>query len=126
MPELYADHNISRVTKQLLRAARFAVHDTAGIGGARARDDAQLLIAAERSLVLLTHNRKDFELLHDAWLRWGVQQQHAGILIPPQEWPPQRCAAAIASFLAAAPELANHLYTFDKGRGWVLREPPPV
>jgi hypothetical protein len=45
----------------------------------------QLLNAAQRGLIFVTHNRTDFELLHDAWRLWStvwnVPPAHAGILI---------------------------------------------
>lgn len=52
-----------------------------------APDGQQLLAAQSAQRILVSHNRKDFRLLHDAWYRWaeawGVQPDHAGSLIVP-------------------------------------------
>ncbi len=48
-------------------------------------DEDQLLYAATAGRILITHNRRDFLLLHDAWRRWTrawtVERAHAGILV---------------------------------------------
>lgn len=37
----------------------------------RASDDAHLSLAARSGWILVTHNAKDFILLHAAWRRWA-------------------------------------------------------
>jgi len=85
---LYLDHNVRRETANRLRAEGHDVLRTRELRAERANDDEQLLIAAERGRILLSHNRKGFELLHDAWQRWsavwGVVAVPAGILVIPQ------------------------------------------
>jgi hypothetical protein len=63
---------------------------------------------------VLTHDIDDFELLHDAWVRWstewGIERHHAGILILPQEWSSERKAQEVHAFLSTDPDLTNQLY----------------
>lgn len=84
------------------------------LGLAHAGDDEHLLIAAQNGWILVSHNRKDFNLLHDGWRRWsaawGVIALHGGILIIPQSWPAKRTASEIDSFIQTGVLLANQLY----------------
>lgn len=91
-------------------------------GLARSRDDALVLYAAQQGRVFLTHNLKDFRLLHDAWHRWstawGVAPRHPGIVIYPQGWPPVRAGQELASLLHRIPPGSNTLYVWEIDR-WV-------
>jgi len=64
------DHNINQDLADLLRAKGHSVETALGRGLARVGDEALLLHAATHGEILVTHNIKDFELLHDAWRRW--------------------------------------------------------
>jgi hypothetical protein len=72
-------------------------------------------------LTLVTHNRKDFELLHAAWIRWsGAWQttaQHVGILILPQAWSVERAVLELSSATTSL-VLPNHLYRYLPASGW--------
>jgi Domain of unknown function (DUF5615) len=125
--EFYFDHNISVEIAELLRLSGHVAVTADELGLSRATDDVHLLVAADRGAILVTHNRKDFELLHDAWRRWsaawGVAPVHGGILILAQlnpTWVP-RMAQAIASFIESNPALATALYTWHPVRGWQPR-----
>ena len=81
-------------------------------------DDEQLLAATGGGRTLVTHNGKDFILLHPAWRRWsrawGVPVSQAGILIVPQmqQVPPDMAAQAIDAIQSRVP-LANELYAYE-------------
>ena len=87
MAGIYTDNDVPLRVAPLLRARGHGVTPTRDLGRSAALDDDQLLLAAQRGWTLVTHNRKDYELLHDAWRRWfsafAVAATHAGILILP-------------------------------------------
>lgn len=123
MADFYFDHNISVEIARLLRVSGHTALTADEIGLRAAKDDEHFLVAAERDLIPVTHNRKDFELLHDAWRRWsaawGVAPLHAGVLIVAQlnpTWVP-RIAQAMATFIETDPPLANMLYTWSPAKG---------
>ncbi|MGH2449075.1 MAG: DUF5615 family PIN-like protein [Chloroflexota bacterium] len=80
MAELYLDNDVSLRLVPLLRAAGHEVTTTRGLGVTAATDDAQLLIAARNGWTLVTSNRRDFRLLHDAWRTWPPA---FGLALPP-------------------------------------------
>ncbi len=94
-------------------------------GLSRAGDDEVLLHAAIHRQILVTHNIKDFELLHDAWRRWSaawsVNQPHAGVLILPQPRPAEALAELLGTFLALGLPLDNALYRWRSTAGWQMR-----
>ena len=91
-----------------------------------APDPHQLLYAATRNWIILTHNRQDFRLLHTAWLLWSdawhTPQHHSGILIVEQmRW---RAVADLAqlihNFVTDSDVMfANTLYDWKPTTGWV-------
>src|SRR3569623_950161 len=67
---VYLDHNVSL---DIVSPLRFAGHDvvtTRDLHFARQSDDKQLLTAVRAGRIVITHDRQDFTLLHDAWLTW--------------------------------------------------------
>jgi hypothetical protein len=66
----YLDNDVSLELALLLRARGHDVTSTRDLGAFRAGDVDQLLTAVRNGWVLLTHNRRDFTLLHDAWRVW--------------------------------------------------------
>lgn len=79
MAELYLDNDVSVHLAPLLRASGHRV-TTRNLGLGAATDDAQLLIAAQRRWILVTSNRRDFRLSHDAWRTWPAA---FGSALPP-------------------------------------------
>jgi hypothetical protein len=126
MADLYSDRDIGRGVSLGLRALGHTVITTEELGLDTATDDVQFLTALQRQRVLLTHNRKDFRLLHDAWRNWtnywGIAQPHAGIVVPIQGWQPEREIAEIDALLRQIESFENELYTWERDvRGWVRR-----
>jgi hypothetical protein len=133
MASVYIDNDVAAEVAALLRGAGHQAVTTGEVGLARAMDTAQLLTAAQRGRSFVTHNAKDFVLLHDGWRRWseawGVSEQHAGILILPQATAAERALGRmnpieLAQFLidlfATGAPRANELWQWRRGRGWVL------
>ena len=63
-PALYLDEDVSVVVAAILRARGFVVVTARDIGQLGLSDSEQLAYAAQAGLVLLTHNRVDFDRLH--------------------------------------------------------------
>lgn len=92
--------------------------DAAGRKGAP--DEAHLWFATQRQWVLLTHNARDFRMLHRAWFLWGVSQPHVGILVLeqlPTGLAPQ-AAQAIQQLLQLQPVPAGQCWDWDQAHGW--------
>jgi hypothetical protein len=133
---LYLDSDVSVRLAPLLREAGHDAATTEELGQRRATDDEQLLTAVREIRTVVTHNRRDFLLLHDAWRRWpvglgAVFPAHAGILVLDHRLEPE-LAAALTGFLAVRPPapLAGELYWWRVGSGWHRRgerrwEPDP-
>jgi len=76
---LYLDEDVSVFVAQLIRPHGFDVLTTREAQNLGQADAAQLQFAATHQRTILTHNRCDYELLHETAL--GEQRSHAGILI---------------------------------------------
>lgn len=121
MANLCLDHNVSLEIARLLRPL------AKDIGLDRAGDDEVLLSAAQQGRILVSHNYKDFRLLHNAWRRWstawGVARAHTGILIVAQ-LPPvwhERIADELNDFIGKGQPLANELWHWRPASGWQRR-----
>ena len=66
MTNLYLDHDISAYMVVPLRGRGHVVVTTDELGRSSASDDDLLLEAARMSHVFITHNLRDFALLHNA------------------------------------------------------------
>lgn len=84
---LYADEDVDVLVADLIRARGFDVLTTREAQRLHATDEEQLAFAASEGRALLTHNRADFESLHQIYIATG--KHHAGILVavrhPPYE-----------------------------------------
>ena len=76
---LYLDEDVSVLLAQLLRPHGFDVLTTRDAQNLSCSDVAQLQFATSHQRAILTHNRCDYERLHEATLQ--EQRLHAGILI---------------------------------------------
>ena len=88
MATFYLDSDVGQELAALLEAQGEDVTTATREGLRSATDDEHLLRASEQRRIIVTHNRNDFELLHQAWLRWssawGVERYHGGSLVIPQ------------------------------------------
>lgn len=116
----------------LLVSEGHATHTTRDEQRKSAGDDEQLIYAAQQRWILVTHNKRDFRLLHDAWRRWRCQSPHAGILLL-EHAPPETLATALADFCRAHDQLGGELWEWSPTHGWESQPralrwvvPPPV
>jgi hypothetical protein len=120
----YTDHDVALQLAMLLRQHGHMAFTARDIGLERAGDHEHLLTAAQRGWILVTHNRQDFFLLHDAWRRWfpvfNVSAVHAGILVLPHGLPSQT-VQRLEDFLLSGLPLSNELYVWRPMSGWTHR-----
>jgi hypothetical protein len=83
--ELYLDEDVDVLLAQLVRARGFSAVTTQEAGRLGATDEQQLFYAASQHWALLTHNRADFESLHQAFVAPG--REHSGIIIAARRSP---------------------------------------
>ncbi|MBI2761352.1 MAG: DUF5615 family PIN-like protein [Chloroflexi bacterium] len=128
MAAFYLDHNVSVQIAYRLQAAGHTVTTAHQLGLSRGRDEVHFLLAAQRGWTLITYNRKDFVLLHDAWLlwsaSWGVTPTHAGVLVSAQRntVPHDLMAAEIDSLVQSNAPLLNQLYEWRPASRWNRRD----
>lgn len=127
MSSIYLDHNVSRDVISPLRWAGHDVLSARDLGLTRLPDDAQVLSAVRARRVLVTHNRRHFTLLHDAWVTWPlafgvVFPAHPGILLL-NTAPPLAISDAVNDILGATPAslLASNLFWWHHRDGWRRR-----
>jgi predicted nuclease of predicted toxin-antitoxin system len=77
--KVYLDENVDIRLAARLRHRVFCATTAHAVGLLRANDPTQLLYAASHGYCLITHNRRDFELLHQHFLM--SNQMHSGIII---------------------------------------------
>jgi hypothetical protein len=111
---------------ELLRERGHVVTLTKDLQLERAHDGLQLVTATRRQALLVSHNGKDFRLLHRAWCcwteEWAIGAQHAGILILPHGSELDSVAHLLA-FLQTGHSAENHVFRyFPPPRGWELYE----
>lgn len=90
-----------------------------------ADDEQQIIVAALQRRVLVSHNCRDFLLLHRAWLRWPPSLQvyfplHAGIAVIPQKprHDHERAASVLHDLVSSFPILAESFVLWQPSRGW--------
>lgn len=76
---LYIDEDVDVLVADLLHARGFDALTTRDARRLHATDEEQLAYAAAEQRALLTHNRADFEALHQTYMDSGCH--HAGIFI---------------------------------------------
>ena len=132
MAQLYLDEDIPVAVAGLLAAAGHVAQTTVALGRLGRWDADQLAYASDRGWTLVTHNRRDYHALHEAWLpwspRWREPHPHAGILTLDQghRLAASDYASALRALLAADTRtLANRTYDwFARGGGqWVQWRP---
>lgn len=116
------DHNVARDVASGLIQAGHNVRTGRDLGMERAGDELYLSVAARSDWILISHNAKDFALLHAAWRQWtsdwGVIIAHAGILILIPPVTPATAAQEITAMVASVGSLRGRLYTWRRLRGW--------
>ena len=123
MAGFYLDEDVSEsVSRELVRRGIDVRHARREPGMQGATDPTQLLVAVRDGRCMVTHNRKDFFLLHDAWRRWtgdfGLTLPHAGIVLLPQRVDAIAVADALALLVDKDTIFTNELYAWHPVEGW--------
>jgi hypothetical protein len=123
MAIIYADENVSSLLSDLLRSYGHVVYATYDEGRSTATDGSELLYAADRGWIVLTHNRADFLMLHDAWHlwshSWNVRPEHAGIIVlEPVQSPLQAEIATLVHEICEQNALTNMIFVWKRATGW--------
>ena len=93
---LYLDEDVHVRIARIVRGHGFSVRTTRGENMLGATDKEQLAFAAERDLVVVTHNRTDFEELARQY--YEEERRHAGIICAVRR-PPRDCAVRLIALL---------------------------
>jgi predicted nuclease of predicted toxin-antitoxin system len=124
MADLYLDHDVAIRLAPLLTRAGHSVRTTRDEGLETARDPRQLLFATRHGRIIISHNKKDFRLLHDAWQAWGAEwgtwRRHHGILIL-DHGDVEILAVAVHQILSRGVQTVNQMYEWGHTSGWRLR-----
>jgi uncharacterized protein DUF5615 len=106
--EVYLDEDVDVLVMQLIRARGFSAVTTREAGLLGATDEQQLVYAASQHLALLTHNRADFETLHQAFV--ASSREHSAIIIAARR-PPYEITRRLLLILnhVTADEMQNQL-----------------
>jgi hypothetical protein len=114
------DDSAAAVLVALLRRAGHDVQIPADLGIGGAHDPVHLTHAVLQDRVLLSHNYRDFEQLHD--LVVAVQGRHLGILVVRKDNDPKRdltmhgIVRAIANLLSSGTPIANAYHVLNHWR----------
>ena len=123
----YVDNDVPRDKIDLLSGAGHDAVHSRSVFAVDPGDDRHLLEATQQNRILVTHNRGDYNLLHDAWRRWtqdwGVSVRHFGILVLPQSNAAE-LFHLIDVFLSQNLPIHNELYDYRNRGGWVRRPDP--
>ena len=114
MTVLYFDEDFRSGTAPRLAALGYKVHTTQWERNFGFLDPDQLLYAVQRGWTMVTHNRKDFQLVYRAWTLWGMQPPHFGILVLAQGPYGDQHVRTIHTFLSGTPALSNMLYLWTE------------
>ena len=105
---LYLDEDVHVRVASIVRGHGYEVHTARGERILGTADAEQLAFAARQEMVLVTHNRVDFEVLARRYFEEG--RSHSGIVCAVRR-PPHECARRLMALLndRTAAEFANQL-----------------
>ncbi len=131
------DENVSRDVALVLRAEDHKIESAVELGRLRLSDVQVLVRAAESDQVLVTHNRRDFVALHEAWMTWRARWEleveravgapvslshHGGIALVPG-LSSRELAVALRQFDGLHGALDDRLFEWSREQGWRERVP---
>lgn len=128
MAAFYLDSDVSIHLAPLLHGLGHSATTSRDVGLRGATDDAQLLEAVQRGWITITHNRRDFTMLHDAWITWPAA---FGMALPPhpvvlvlEQGRPRVHIGVLEAIMTAntSVDLANELLWWRRNSGWWRRE----
>lgn len=105
---LYLDEDVSVLIAKLVRSRGFEATTTLEAGQLGKSDAGQLAFAAEKGMALVTHNRRDFEILDQQYRASGLK--HRGIIVAVRR-PPHEIVRRLLKILnhVTANEMENQL-----------------
>ncbi len=126
MARLYLDEDVARLVANALRERGHDTQTTESRGLKGQSDPRQLLLAAREERIFITCNRRDFELLHEAWILWPSEiypnggVDHSGILVIPNAGGGSATphAESIDRFVRAQSLLSNRQYWLKSDQMW--------
>ncbi|MCC7103946.1 MAG: DUF5615 family PIN-like protein [Chloroflexi bacterium] len=125
MADFYFDSDVSLTVARMLSDAGHDVTTARDLRLQAAADDLHLLTAVQSNRTLVSHNRRDVVLLHDAWLRWPrafglALPPHSGVLVLDQTMP-AGLFEAIENLLGtvSGQRRANELFWWRTHGGWL-------
>jgi predicted nuclease of predicted toxin-antitoxin system len=80
---LYLDEDVAVQLARALQQRGIDVRTTQNAGMAQSSDEQQVAFAAEQRRAILTHNKRDFILIHQKYLEQG--DKHSGIIVADQD-----------------------------------------
>ncbi|MGH2559930.1 MAG: DUF5615 family PIN-like protein [Thermomicrobiales bacterium] len=122
----YLDEDMAYPLTIALRTIGFDAEAVKDHAAFRWSDAHQLSLAVDLERTVITHNSKDFRIMHETlalWSRrWDVigATRHRGILVLPQLLVPE-LVPLIEDFASGWDDIDNRLFEWDRRRGW--REP---
>lgn len=119
MAAFHIDNDVPVAVAYALSALGHTAYTARDLGLMSAPDPVHVQHAALNNRILVTHNKRDFRLLHQAWTTWFTSRPHGGILVIKQQalLAPEM-ARAIDAFVAAGRHLANSAYEWKPSGYW--------
>lgn len=126
------DEDVSHPVARELRNIGYVAESAKELDRLGISDVQVLLRATERNQTVVTHNEKDFESLHEAWVTWRRRwmaeaettldrpvplSRHAGIVIVPH-LPKDELVRILGDFASTAEAVADKLFTWSQEQGW--------
>jgi hypothetical protein len=125
----YLDEDISHNIVPFLHMAGHRAITTRDLRREHSSDDQQLFFAWQQQWIFVTHNGRDYSLIHGALHRWAmtldIDAIHAGILVIPHGLSARMAASILDVFVASEWTIANTLYAWRPMGEWVRRELAP-
>jgi hypothetical protein len=115
----HIDNDVPVAVAHELLARGHSAFTARDLGLMSAPDPVHLQHAARNNRILVTHNKRDFRLLHQAWTTWFATRAHSGILVIKQQalLAPDM-ADAIDTFVRTGQPLTNRAYEWKPGGYW--------
>jgi hypothetical protein len=119
----YLDEDVSYSLVEGMVQVGYDMDSVKDAGNFGLTDARQLDWAVDRGRTIITHNLKDFRLLHEAlslWARrWGTPDvlRHYGIIVVPH-LPVPELVRIVDEFARPLDTIDNRMFVYDRQRGW--------
>jgi hypothetical protein len=119
----YLDEDVSHSLVGCMVQAGYDMDSVKDAGNLGLTDARQLAWAVDRGRTIITHNVKDFRLLHEALLLWARRWdrptvlRHRGIIVVPHS-PVPDLVRIIDEFARPLEAIDNRMFIYDRHCGW--------